>query len=944
MIENEERCARENGRLHMSHSIGGIAKAGITVLGLAIISSLFVIVAVRYGRTSVPITYVELSLSKPMVAIDTWRIIGPFPLLDDSQRDTKAAEDTAFARNYLAGIHGAEAPLRIPPATTRVLVDFTRNSWTVVSANDLSWSKTGQFLDQVQTFPSPAVNSESLFWHTYKTFKVMYAAATLFSAHDVDVALILSGNSPAKLWLNNEVVIQPRPGFVGHEPYAWAVRHIHLHEGPNSVLLKLFCFPVRNDFALRIATVPRAIEYIKEHGGLADVVDEVVIPKGGALTLSDNLWFFSDGHGDHTTVAIYNVRGQIVSSSTVDLVSQRLISTKDLPEGLYSIRVSVGGHEFSEDFYLGDAKNFWEKLKRHCSHYLQSRGDIDPCIIVDPLEQSLPKVNLEPRLDRDKPIVFLISQVEWGREHINATTATASERRFHLIGYRSAVDGQIRYYYIHLPNGYGRSRIPLVLVVPPYEDAGPFLKSPPTNAPDLLHKYAFFADKYNYAVMAPLTVGPHHYSLPTKVVLAELGDVQRRYLIDRKRIYLTGDCAGGRDAILLAERFPDRFAAVSTANAATGDQSEVSGSHWRDASNALLYVQNMERVPLRIVHGDVFPHSPIVQAWALKNECDRHGKDVELIVVPRDGELGERDMMRLEFEFFRDKALSDPPARISFATSQLKYNTDSWISIERMNDPTRIASVDAELVWPNTVEVASTNAARLVLLPEKFAKLFPTSRPLLVQLNGTDRWVTGKGRKAIRLNMPPVSRSVPAKHFRDHEAEGPIFDAFAQRFELIRGTGGKTWEQRESQRLVGEIATAWHDNYFGNCVQMTDRDVTSGVLSGSNLIIVGKIGDNLALKAIRSRIPLALTQNGMRMGGQTIRGDHLIGAIVYPNPVNRHRYVVAIDFNGEGDLPAPDLARSGVYDAMVWATAKNPMIMGQWYWDSSWNHLLRAQE
>lgn len=630
----------------------------------------------------------------------------------------------------------------------------------------------------------------------------------------------------------------------------------------------------------------------------------------------------------------------------MDLTSQRDVSTTGLQEGLYSVRVTFGAHEFSEDFYLGNPKSLVENLKTNCSRHNQRRGEIDPCIMVEPLEKSLPQVNFEPRLDRDKQLVFRISQVEWNRQAIKATSSTASERRFHLIGYRSTIDDGIHYYYIHLPNEYdGRSRIPLVVVVPPYEDTGPFLLSAPTNEPDLLHKYAFFGDTYKYAVLVPLTVGPHYYSLPTDVILAELRDVQSRYLIDESRIYLTGDCAGGRDAILLAERFPDRFAAVSTSNAATGVRDQEIGSHWLDSNNVLLYARNLKRVPLRIVHGDFFPHSPIAQARMFKDECQRHGVDVELIPVPRDGELGERDMMRLEFEFFRDKALRGSPAHIDFATSQLKYNSNSWISIERMNDSMRMANVDAELVSPSTVKLTTVNVDRLALFPEKLEKPFPTSGQLLIQLNGMDRQVSVKGRKAIRLNIPRVSRSVPVGHFKDHEAEGPIFDAFAGRFVLIRGTGGKTWEQLESQRLAGEIATAWHDNYFANCAQMDDRDVTSGVLSASNLIIIGRIGENSALKAIRNRIPFAVTQNGMRIGGQRMRGDHLIGAIVFPNPVNRHKYVVAIDFNGEGDLPAADLARTGIYDAMVWAVAKNSMIiMGEWYWDSSWNHLLLVQK
>lgn len=930
----------------------------ISALLLLAIGSALAYSSTTESGAALPVTTIDLKTTA-IVGIDNWRIVGAFPLPASDQIYTANSEEASFAHDYLADIHGSEMPLELPPLQSAESIDFSGNTWIKRGA----LTKTGKFLNQNQQFPSPAVSSQLLFWHSFETFKILYAASALYSLRDTDAVFVVASNSPIKVWLNNRVIATPYPGSVGHEENVrWLIR-VHLSKGSNSLLLKEFCFPLRNDFAFRVLAPSRASKFIDEHGGIRDVIDQILIPRDGLLALSTNLRFFAKpASTNDARVDIRDIQGRVVSRSVLNLQENLAIPTHGLPDGLYSIHAFVGRRRFSEEFFVGSTADLLNKYNQLCvvSQHAASDNEIDPCVVLPLLRSSVQHMGPAPRLDLDSKILFLISQIEWNLHHVHPETQVPGDSRTQLVSYRSAVDNQPQYYYIHLPLNYNKNHpIPLVVITFFVADHSPFLVGGPTGSINALLQYASYADQFKYGVIVPFARALHYSPLSVVDILDAVKDATRRYSIDEKRLYLQGECGAGRDSILLAEKFPDHFAALSAINIATGVRTKASGTYWIDANNPHLYIQNLDYVPLQLINGDYFPHSPIDQAVTFKEECQQIGKKVDSVVLPRDGYLGEVDPLWLSFQFFRGKVLHASPSRVRFVTRQLKYNSDYWIQVTRLVNPTDLATIDAHWDSPNTITITTTNAAQIALLPDRFPHGAHRSGSLLVKYDGMSRNVSLLKAKSVQVDVidPPTSNS--AGLFKDHWTEGPISDAFAGQFLVVQGTGGAAWEQRESQRIVQEIASSWHDEYSGTCPQSEDVNLTKQDLESSNLIIVGKTHENTLVENVREKIPFVATSAGLQLGDLRLNGSHLLAVMVYPNPVTPHKYVVTVDFNGEGDLPYPELASSGVYDAIAWDLDSPPgpralgnwywnslwkqpqgqSTVGQWYWDSNWSHL-----
>lgn len=148
-------------------------------------------------------------------------------------------------------------------------------------------------------------------------------------------------------------------------------------------------------------------------------------------------------------------------------------------------------------------------------------------------------------------------------------------------------------------------------------------------------------------------------------VLEALESAQAQYRIDASRLFLMGDCAGGRGALLLVEHAPQRFAAASVINASVKlgneqyGEGDLDDEEEMDTADDGLYsrIGRLATTPLRLIHGDLYPHSPVRQVVWFRNQCMKNGFTPDLVIVPREGTLGMQDPVKLSFEFFKDKQL-----------------------------------------------------------------------------------------------------------------------------------------------------------------------------------------------------------------------------------------------------------------------------------------------
>jgi dienelactone hydrolase len=615
--------------------------------------------------TEIPQT--DVRGSAEMTTVSVWRICGPFAL---SKGQTylwysNTSEANALALDYLKQIGGSESPLLLRAPTTRVTVDFSVDVKNQVKGVDDSSPTYQPFIDQIQSFPSGSVSSQVLYYGFPKRFAITYAAAHLRSVRRRTVVFVVGSNSPLKIWLNGNVIVNPSPGSAGHNWSDYAIVRARLRAGTNSLLVKMFSFPERNDFSFHVGTATQAERFLSENATYLDLLDKITMTRDTPLLLTRNFEYLASHPSNYVRVSISDSFGNEIRTAKIDLKQTREVRTQGIQDGLYDLKVNIGRKAYAETFYIGDINYRLTEYKAFCDKHKDNPPAIDPCLILSALQERMSDPQMTTRLDKEKPLVLLLSQFEWILRGIRADTPVqANGRHVFLESYRSDLDGALQHYYIHLPPDYYRHRsVPLVIVCPYDDHHKDFLLAPTNTLAPVLQEYAFWADRFGFAFIVTYARGVG-MSNPEglKDVLEALRDSQKKYRIDPYRLYLTGDCAGGRGALLLAEHAPLRFAAVSTLNAATNTQYVSYGDDEDDNDEYIddglfARIGSLSKLPILLVHGDLYPHSPISRAFKFKARCVQNGFDPELVSLPGEGTLGLHDPVYLSFSFFKGKCL-----------------------------------------------------------------------------------------------------------------------------------------------------------------------------------------------------------------------------------------------------------------------------------------------
>ncbi len=142
--------------------------------------------------------------------------------------------------------------------------------------------------------------------------------------------------------------------------------------------------------------------------------------------------------------------------------------------------------------------------------------------------------------------------------------------------------------------------------------------------------------------------------------LEVLEDVKDNYRIDENRIYLTGHSMGGHGVWHIATRHPDIFAAIAPSAGWTNFQlyipwflqkSEIFADpdilKYRDMAlrqdNPLAYLENLENVPVYILHGGVDDNVPALHGRMFARHLDVLGNEYIYHEVPGQGHWWDFD-------------------------------------------------------------------------------------------------------------------------------------------------------------------------------------------------------------------------------------------------------------------------------------------------------------
>jgi hypothetical protein len=125
-----------------------------------------------------------------------------------------------------------------------------------------------------------------------------------------------------------------------------------------------------------------------------------------------------------------------------------------------------------------------------------------------------------------------------------------------------------------------------------------------------------------------------------------------------------------------------------------------------------------------------------------------------------------------------------------------------------------------------------------------------------------------------------------------HALQGPIDDAFMESFLCVRPTGKGTAATSYSLVVLDQFQKDFSKWLRGDPRVKDDSDVTASDIANNNLILFGDPWSNQLIAKIIDKLPIQWTKEQITLGGRTVDAATHLPVLIFPNPLNPHRYVV----------------------------------------------------
>ena len=166
-------------------------------------------------------------------------------------------------------------------------------------------------------------------------------------------------------------------------------------------------------------------------------------------------------------------------------------------------------------------------------------------------------------------------------------------------------------------------------------------------------------------------------------------------------------------------------------------------------------------------------------------------------------------------------------------------------------------------------------------------------------------------------------------------------------FIFVKPTGAPTnaklgeWTQSE----LAHATKQWRAIFRGDAPSVDDAKLTDEQLHDSHVVLWGDPSSNAVLKKIADKLPVKWTKDGLEFGGKKYDAATHLPILIFPNPLNPHRYVVlnsGFTFSracasGTNSLQTPKLPDWAIVDTTVPPDDKFPgKIVDAGFFDEQW--------
>ncbi|VTS02722.1 prolyl oligopeptidase family serine peptidase [Tuwongella immobilis] len=391
--------------------------------------------------------------------------------------------------------------------------------------------------------------------------------------------------------------------------------------------------------------------------------------------------------------------------------------------------------------------------------------------------------------------------------------------------------------------------------------------------------------------------------------------VKANYPIDENRLVIRGFSMGGAACWQFAAHYPGMFVAAApgagfseTPEFLNVFQNEDARGPWYQEKlwrmyNATDYALNFANLPTVAYSGE--KDKQIQAANAMARAMSAAGLHLTHLIGPNTGhsyhpatkaELNRR----IDAIVARGKDIC--PTTVRFTTWTLRYNQSHWVKIDGLAEHWERGVVEATLKLPNSVSVRTQGITGLTLEMAPGTCPFDPTGKVTVTLDGQpipgapvgsdrswrstfhkvgDAWQAG----------PPTEDGKPRKITG---LQGPIDDAFWDRFIIVRPTGKAMhpataeWTKSEMDRAISH----WRKQFRGDAIVKNDTEITTDDIASANLVLWGDPSSNSIIGKVLPNLPLKWTTESVTMGTQSLPANSHQPILIYPNPLNPRKYVV----------------------------------------------------
>lgn len=662
----------------------------------------------------------------------------------------------------------------------------------------------------------------------------------------------------------------------------------------------------------------------------------VVLPKNDSIDFCDKI--IISIYKDEKKVAV--IEKELFNM--IDIVLDQEVQGK-LKIEASTIDGKLAGTEY---IFIGDIEKEIQMLSERLSGIscidVQIKNDLE-CYIKDIYDiYTLQETTIyEPRMMFAEEIRALIDGLDYLSKVLKILEQGLpynheSRRGLILNSYYSRLDNKIQYYYTYMPENYNKEKQYSLLIILKY-----LYKR--VQIPGFIYNPKLKNDiNRDVIILCPIGRGINRYEVAGEIDLMEaLEDLQKRYNIDKDKVFLCGFSMGGGACWNFAQKYPSVFKGIIT-----------SSSNLNEKFNC-----NLVNTKIIYINGELDTMFDSIGNYQ-KMELFKKNvpKDyVENILLKKTGhfELYTIYNDKRTFDWVRKNHTSIVPKRVHFKTDSLRYCNSYWITIDDIIDPSLDSEIEANVRGSNiNIKTANIKKLRLhqaVISEYGINKVVLNGGKLKIHYSNEPEIIIDK----VQSNAPVVlcNNRVRYGEYRSKNVCGlGLIEVYYDRLAVIAYPGNNSKVNAIVKKLAGSFSRPiyygeYRERYAEIPVFSGDEDISIEFLNG-NLILIGDENQGIVKKVTKElktskKIETLKSKSGSEVFGLFLkvpsvfnRDKRIVLQLIY-KAEELERYKNTDIFKGKFSYPfstTRDLMRN---DAVIFTD--NGIY--SYYMDAAWNIL-----